>query len=154
MSQCTLWLLFFLMIRRPPRSTRTDTLFPYTTLFRSPQAARAAIDLAPRPPCRQNEQMPRSTVVQHGCRTMASEDYSLQGITILTSVPMRVQALVAAALLMLSACATPFQSKVSRFQQMPAPAGQSFVIQAADSSRSGSLEFAQYRSEEHTSELQ
>src|SRR3546814_15749585 len=26
---------FFLMIRRPPRSTRTDTLYPYTTLFRS-----------------------------------------------------------------------------------------------------------------------
>src|SRR3546814_9647966 len=26
---------YFLMIRRPPRSTRTDTLFPYTTLFRS-----------------------------------------------------------------------------------------------------------------------
>src|SRR3546814_5393263 len=25
------------MIRRPPRSTRTDTLFPYTTLFRSPE---------------------------------------------------------------------------------------------------------------------
>src|SRR3546814_7065775 len=39
---CSLCLLFtflvcffFLMIRRPPRSTRTDTLFPYTTLFRS-----------------------------------------------------------------------------------------------------------------------
>src|SRR3546814_1102440 len=31
-------LFFFLMIRRPPRSTRTDTLFPYTTLFRSPKA--------------------------------------------------------------------------------------------------------------------
>src|SRR3546814_14595145 len=29
------FLLFFLRIRRPPRSTRTDTLFPYTTLFRS-----------------------------------------------------------------------------------------------------------------------
>src|SRR3546814_12421655 len=28
------------MIRRPPRSTRTDTLFPYTTLFRSPRACR------------------------------------------------------------------------------------------------------------------
>src|SRR3546814_15678724 len=28
-------LMFFLMIRRPPRSTRNDTLFPYTTLFRS-----------------------------------------------------------------------------------------------------------------------
>src|SRR3546814_12392588 len=33
-SRC-LCLFFFLMIRRPPRSTRTDTLFPYTTLFRS-----------------------------------------------------------------------------------------------------------------------
>src|SRR3546814_14338218 len=31
-------LVFFLMIRRPPRSTRTDTLFPYTTLFRSAPA--------------------------------------------------------------------------------------------------------------------
>src|SRR3546814_3839254 len=31
-------IIFFLMIRRPPRSTRTDTLFPYTTLFRSPAA--------------------------------------------------------------------------------------------------------------------
>src|SRR3546814_15014493 len=30
-----LFSFFFLMIRRPPRSTRTDTLFPYTTLFRS-----------------------------------------------------------------------------------------------------------------------
>src|SRR3546814_8589841 len=28
------------MIRRPPRSTRTDTLFPYTTLFRSPHSSR------------------------------------------------------------------------------------------------------------------
>src|SRR3546814_19465555 len=28
-------MFFFFMIRRPPRSTRTDTLFPYTTLFRS-----------------------------------------------------------------------------------------------------------------------
>src|SRR3546814_5315334 len=31
------------MIRRPPRSTRTDTLFPYTTLFRSPAAEAAQI---------------------------------------------------------------------------------------------------------------
>src|SRR3546814_1418243 len=39
-SDCSLcvestYLVVFLMIRRPPRSTRTDTLFPYTTLFRS-----------------------------------------------------------------------------------------------------------------------
>src|SRR3546814_12398893 len=32
---CLFLFFFFLMIRRPPRSTRTDTLFPYTTLFRS-----------------------------------------------------------------------------------------------------------------------
>src|SRR3546814_18053112 len=31
---------FFLWCRRPPRSTRTDTLFPYTTLFRSPRPLR------------------------------------------------------------------------------------------------------------------
>src|SRR3546814_17694788 len=33
-------MLFFLMIRRPQRSTRTDTPFPYTTLFRSARAMR------------------------------------------------------------------------------------------------------------------
>src|SRR3546814_13675352 len=34
-SKLFIYVLFFLMIRRPPRSTRTDTLFPYTTLVRS-----------------------------------------------------------------------------------------------------------------------
>src|SRR3546814_14203204 len=33
----------FLMIRQPPRSTRTDTLFPYTTLFRSKALPKIAI---------------------------------------------------------------------------------------------------------------
>src|SRR3546814_19941686 len=37
------------MIRRPPRSTRTDTLFPYTTLFRSRLGGRAACCLSRRP---------------------------------------------------------------------------------------------------------
>src|SRR3546814_9091437 len=45
-SCCASAVFFVLMIRRPPRSTRTDTLFPYTTLFRSarerPAAARGA----------------------------------------------------------------------------------------------------------------
>src|SRR3546814_10603167 len=35
------------MIRRPPRSTRTDTLFPYTTLFRSAPQARVAAPALP-----------------------------------------------------------------------------------------------------------
>src|SRR3546814_11535888 len=37
----TVGCFFFLMVRRPPRSTRTDTLFPYTTLFRSGRRGRA-----------------------------------------------------------------------------------------------------------------
>src|SRR3546814_9933954 len=50
------WFLLFFMIRRPPRSTRTDTLVPYTTLFRSSirvehfcmrVAAAAGLDVAP-----------------------------------------------------------------------------------------------------------
>ena len=49
-----------------------------------------------------------------------------------------------AALLALSACATGFPAQVQRFQAMPAPQGQSFAIQPADSGKSGSLEFAQY----------
>src|SRR3546814_8777417 len=36
MCHALLFILFFLMRRPPPRSTRTDTLLPYTTLFRSP----------------------------------------------------------------------------------------------------------------------
>src|SRR3546814_12216130 len=35
MNLSSMCLLFFVMVRRPPRSTRTDTLFPSTTLFRS-----------------------------------------------------------------------------------------------------------------------
>src|SRR3546814_12547972 len=38
-----LFYFFFLMIRRPPRSTRTDTLFPYTTLFRSAKSEKSWI---------------------------------------------------------------------------------------------------------------
>src|SRR3546814_9402961 len=50
------FLFFFLMIRRPPRSTRTDTLFPYTTLFRSHRPccprARSAWPMASNGPAR------------------------------------------------------------------------------------------------------
>jgi hypothetical protein len=57
----------------------------------------------------------------------------------------KLLALVApAALLALSACATGFPTQVARFQAMPAPQGQSFVIQAADPRDRGGLEFSQY----------
>src|SRR3546814_519559 len=54
------------MIRRPPRSTRTDTLFPYTTLFRSPlplvaQTLESGLGLTEVLPLRQNHRRPRAT---------------------------------------------------------------------------------------------
>src|SRR3546814_14880245 len=56
--------IFFLMIRPPPRSTRTDTLFPYTTLFRSHPAAQYN-PRRPRPApvcCLRHQQFCRSAV--------------------------------------------------------------------------------------------
>ena len=47
-------------------------------------------------------------------------------------------------LLALAACATGLPTQVSRFQAMPAPQGQSFVIQAAKAENRGGLEFSQY----------
>src|SRR3546814_2896707 len=69
-------LLFFLMIRRPPRSTRTDTLFPYTTLFRSCRAvdaarAQAARDRRRPVPRRRNERQR-----DRGARLSRSEEHT------------------------------------------------------------------------------
>lgn len=50
----------------------------------------------------------------------------------------------AAATLGLNACTTGLPTQVSRFQAMPAPAGQSFAIRAEDREKNGGLEFAQY----------
>src|SRR3546814_14801547 len=47
-----IFVFFFLMLRRPPGSTRTDTLFPYTTLFRSEIAEHRGRLAAPPPPQR------------------------------------------------------------------------------------------------------
>jgi Domain of unknown function (DUF4136) len=53
-------------------------------------------------------------------------------------------ALAPAALLAVAGCAAPFQAQVSRFQQLPAPQGQSFAVVAENPRLDGSLEFAQY----------
>lgn len=50
------------------------------------------------------------------------------------------------ALVVLSACATSFNADVARFQQMPAPEGQSFTIQTNNPKLEGGLEFSQYAS--------
>ncbi len=62
---------------------------------------------------------------------------------------MRINKLAAAVMLgssalALSACATGLQTKVSRYQVMPAPQGQSFVVLPQDPSQAGGLEFSQY----------
>lgn len=51
---------------------------------------------------------------------------------------------VPALALALSACASPFKADVARFQALPAPQGQSFVVTASDPSLQGGLEFGQY----------
>src|SRR3546814_17741549 len=51
------------MIRRPPRSTRTDTLFPYTTLFRSARCPRVGIEKSRRPGERRYRGIERISIV-------------------------------------------------------------------------------------------
>jgi len=48
------------------------------------------------------------------------------------------------ALLAVSACTQPFEAKVSRFQALPVPEGQTFIIEAGDPHNRGGLEFGQY----------
>src|SRR3546814_2649355 len=60
--------VFFLMIRRPPRSTRTDTLFPYTTLFRSAAAKSDAFRFRARLN-RFRSRLQASTLIAHGYRS-------------------------------------------------------------------------------------
>lgn len=52
--------------------------------------------------------------------------------------------MAAAAALALSGCAEPFNAKVSRFQSLPAPNGQTFVVEPNNPALRGGLEFAQY----------
>src|SRR3546814_4927885 len=56
-----MYCFFLLMIRRPPKSTRTDTLFPYTTLFRSPadNPTRALIAAGSHPDFRLLQRLPK-----------------------------------------------------------------------------------------------
>src|SRR3546814_8061051 len=66
--------IFFLMIRRPPRSTRTDTLFPYTTLFRSDSLA--IIDYLNERTGGTKGYWPEDTAARAMARSMAAEMHS------------------------------------------------------------------------------
>src|SRR3546814_8281091 len=67
------------MIPRPPRSTRTDTLFPYTTLFRSPQdrgaesRCMAFNRVDDRVGCRIFFRVPVAAIGQLGCKLLAEQ---------------------------------------------------------------------------------
>src|SRR3546814_2843364 len=73
------------MIRRPPRSTRTDTLFPYTTLFRSAADARAdapsyGADVAPHISARYTFARCRSVVAAKQRRRSEEQTSELQSL--------------------------------------------------------------------------
>src|SRR3546814_3074424 len=65
------------MIRRPPRSTRTDTLFPYTTLFRSQADGRRGSDLATGDAHREVDRVVAGVVV--GVRLLAALRHRIGG---------------------------------------------------------------------------
>src|SRR3546814_4866011 len=65
-------MVFILMIRRPPRSTRTDTLFPYTTLFRSCHCGGA--NCCPSPTGRHRPRPAQLCAEHHDRRTHARAD--------------------------------------------------------------------------------
>src|SRR3546814_20347807 len=74
------YFVFFLMIRRPPRSTRTDTLFPYTTLFRSaPAPCEAAFHARPPSSCRQ--ECPSSAIRPRRCPRSSLPRATLRPVT-------------------------------------------------------------------------
>src|SRR3546814_20878351 len=75
-------LFFFLMIRRPPRSTRTDTLFPYTTLFRSQPRSEVRGHQAKAQPDTQYNQPPKRT------RVLLSEELVVEAKHAVVLVPL------------------------------------------------------------------
>src|SRR3546814_1666269 len=90
------------MIRRPPRSTRTDTLFPYTTLFRSPPevaacerartARRVAHEHAPAAqPLDHHEMAVAAVVEQHDRRQAFLEELVDRQHEAVGLVPLRLQ---------------------------------------------------------------
>src|SRR3546814_1735343 len=130
------------MLRRPPRSTRTDTLFPYTTLFRSSNRQGAAsvtqFELMPQPPESENKplvwpywplKLRTSSSHEEGCeRDWAVTTKLFQGSN------GKVEKLVGSRV-------EWFKDEATGQMKMREAEGSEFEIQAD-------------RSEEHTSELQ
>src|SRR3546814_2932106 len=115
---------FFLMIRLPPRSTMTDTLFPYTTLFRSQESAR---------------HLRRCHQLVAGARLMAR-------MLRRTALPVLLATATA-----LAGCATVKPPEISYDSSVPPlPAPPAPIVEE----RPQPLHNPPARSEEHTSEIQ
>src|SRR3546814_2699641 len=129
--------IFLLMIRRPPRSTRTDTLFPYTTLCRSgdrPLAARRHLPLAgrgldPARGARLGQGMPRFSPL---CLLLAG---------LLLTAPLAVAPVLA-------------QEEPAAGEAATGPDGEAESARPAPPGRTGSPLPRFVRSDAHTSELQ
>src|SRR3546814_11296236 len=122
------------MIRRPPRSTRTDTLFPYTTLFRSTLRLRAGVEA----------KAGRWSALVEGQGTLAVADDYFDGLHGAATRPL---------------VADPENIALARAQLRYA--SPTFAVTAGrprialdDERFVGAVPFRQNRSEEHTSELQ
>src|SRR3546814_3190808 len=143
------------MIRPPPRSPRTDTLFPYTTLFRSSPIADPHPRIAAGRIGTLCAYIPLARAVSHGSRRTGTPGHAArevsttprgytmknnqQGFTLIELM------IVVAIIAILAAIALPAYSDYVKKAKV------SEVILAASSARTA---VAEYRSEEHTSELQ
>src|SRR3546814_8625033 len=128
------------MIRRPPRSTRTDTLFPYSTLFRSPgYGPERAFQW---PPARKSQSRPMKAIAGVGGRGMVFQrgaERSLCGVAVVALLGLTAPPLLAQPL------SNALETKLLELERTLEQ--QRLEIQAL---REELLE----RSEEHTSELQ
>src|SRR3546814_2327611 len=138
------------MIRRPPRSTRTDTLFPYTTLFRS-QAFAAFLKANPQGPLILAAHSQGTRHLLQLLRERAADKSLTDRVAAVYAVgwPISVEADLPA--LGLPACARRDQAHcIVSWPSYAEPADPSAVIESFERKPS----FTGRRSEEHTSELQ
>ena len=88
-----------------------------------------------------------SSPIQHGsciCASLSVTISSLKGLVFMRNFKLAAAFALGVSALALSGCATGFPAQVSRYQAMPAPQGQSFVVVPMDARAIGGLEFSRY----------
>src|SRR3546814_15826516 len=138
---------FFLMLRRPPCSTRTDTLFPYTTLFRSPASVPAPALVPAGQDFRWETDVAGTIVWVEGVAREAviGRSVALSEPDAIEGVDMRVATAFARR--------APFRDGRLRLPGSGSASGQWLIAGVPFFDPRGG-KFGGFRSEEHTSELQ